>query len=228
MSKGKSLYGLNDDEMLENKQSGVKVTARVLKGYILNGENNKYDGEWYLVDNGRFRSFDLLNKIWILLTNMIFLYHSILSKKILKNEVFYKMIKNLVKSWENHKHELEMDILANEKEYRHAEYDNLVEKLVHFIFNTEEMLGDANWYEYDMNHDNTIDDGDYQGTRIFFVNRDSYQPSETDYIVTFVNYGSCSACDTLQGAQSCDLEMMKDDLMTLFLHMIQKAKYLYD
>lgn len=67
---------------------------------------------------------------------MIFLYHSILSKKILKNEVSYKMINNLVKSWENHKHELEMDILANEKEYRHAEYDNLVEKLVHFIFNT--------------------------------------------------------------------------------------------
>lgn len=138
------------------------------------------------------------------------------------------MIKNLVKSWENHKHELEMDILTNEKEYRHAEYDELVEKLIYFIFNTEEMLGDASWYEYYMNHENTIDDGDYQGTRIFFVHRDSYQPSETDYIVTFVNYGSCSACDTLQGAQSCDLEIMKEDLMTIFLHMVQKAKYLYD
>lgn len=138
------------------------------------------------------------------------------------------MIKNLVKSWENHKHELEMDILANEKEYRHAEYDELVEKLIHFIFNTEEMLGDSTYYKYNMNANNTIDDGDYQGTRIFFINRDSYQPSETDYIVTFVYYGSCTSCDALQGAQSCYLEMMKDDLMTLFLHMIQKAKYLYD
>ena len=60
MSKKESLYDLNDDEMLENKQSGVKVTAKVLKGYILNGENNKYDGEWYLVDDSRFRSFDYI------------------------------------------------------------------------------------------------------------------------------------------------------------------------
>lgn len=50
MSKEKSLYDLNDDEMLENRQSGVKVTARVLKDYILNGKQNKYEGEWYLVD----------------------------------------------------------------------------------------------------------------------------------------------------------------------------------
>lgn len=57
MSKDISLYDLNDDEIVENKQSGVKVTAEVLKGYILNGKKNKYDGEWYLVYNKKFNLF---------------------------------------------------------------------------------------------------------------------------------------------------------------------------
>lgn len=57
MSKEKSLYDLNDDEMLENRQSGVKVTARVLKGYILNGKQNKYEGEWYLVYSKKLKVF---------------------------------------------------------------------------------------------------------------------------------------------------------------------------
>lgn len=62
MSKDISLYDLNDDEIVENKQSGVKVTAEVLKGYILNGKKNKYDGEWYLLDISRFNKFDLFKK----------------------------------------------------------------------------------------------------------------------------------------------------------------------
>lgn len=58
MSKEESLYDLNDDEMVENQQSGVKVTAEVLKGYILNGKKNKYDGDWYLVENKKFNLFE--------------------------------------------------------------------------------------------------------------------------------------------------------------------------
>ena len=45
-----------------------------------------------------------------------------------------------------------------------------------------------------------IDNGDYQGTIIFIIPNDTYQPSLNDYYVTYVSYGSCSSCDTLQSA----------------------------
>lgn len=136
------------------------------------------------------------------------------------------MIKNLVKSWENHKHELEMDIFANEDYYRYADYSDLVKKMVEFIFNTEDM--NLSHQSYVFNSENEIDDGDYQGYKIFFINRKTYQPSPKDYIVTFVGYGSCSGCDALMDAQSEKLNQMTKDLMTIFLHMIQKSKHLYD
>lgn len=42
-----------------------------------------------------------------------------------------------------------------------------------------------------------IDDGDYQGTYLFFIPFDCYQPSENDYLLTYAGYGSCGGCDTL-------------------------------
>lgn len=41
----------------------------------------------------------------------------------------------------------------------------------------------------------SIDDGDYQGTLLFLIPADLYQPSV--YWYAFVGYGSCSGCDTL-------------------------------
>lgn len=157
---------------------------------------------------------------------MNFLCHNTYDKKNKKKGGFLKMITELVKSWENHKDELEMDIFADEEYYRNADYSDLVKKMVKFIFNTEEMT--HSYQSYVFNPKNKIDDGDYQGTEIFFVNKDTYQPLETDYIVTFVSYGSCSGCDTLLSAQNEDLNQMVKDLMTIFLHMIQKSKYLYE
>jgi hypothetical protein len=42
----------------------------------------------------------------------------------------------------------------------------------------------------------TIDHGDYQGTLLFIVGAQGYQPST--YWAIPVSYGSCSGCDTLQ------------------------------
>lgn len=47
-----------------------------------------------------------------------------------------------------------------------------------------------------------IDDGDYQGTLIYLIPFNSYQPDPEDYRMTFAWYGSCSGCDALQSAQS--------------------------
>lgn len=45
-----------------------------------------------------------------------------------------------------------------------------------------------------------IDDGDYQGTLLFVIPENTYQPST--YWAVKVYYGSCSGCDTLQAIHS--------------------------
>ena len=47
-----------------------------------------------------------------------------------------------------------------------------------------------------------VDNGDYQGTLLFLIPRNTYQPAEYDYLITYVGYGSCSGCDTLLDIQS--------------------------
>jgi hypothetical protein len=42
-----------------------------------------------------------------------------------------------------------------------------------------------------------IDHGDYQGTQLFIIAEQGYQPSH--YYAVCVNYGSCSHCDTFCG-----------------------------
>lgn len=44
-----------------------------------------------------------------------------------------------------------------------------------------------------------IDHGDYQGTKLFVVARQGYQPSK--YWACCVRYGSCSSCDTFQSVR---------------------------
>lgn len=46
-----------------------------------------------------------------------------------------------------------------------------------------------------------IDNGCRQGTLLFTIPRNTFQPSEYEYLMTFINYGSCSGCDTLMAAQ---------------------------
>ena len=68
-----------------------------------------------------------------------------------------------------------------------------------------------------------IDDGDYQGTLLFVIPEDIYQPY--DYWYVRVAYGSCSVCDTLQGVlDSHNREKQLDGLFTLALHIFQGLK----
>ena len=75
-----------------------------------------------------------------------------------------------------------------------------------------------------------IDDGNYQGTQIFIIPTNTYQPSVEDYVYTNTYYGSCSGCDTLQGISSYDgdepSEEQIKDYMELALHLLQKCKML--
>lgn len=73
-----------------------------------------------------------------------------------------------------------------------------------------------------------IDHGDYQGTLLFIVGAKGYQPSR--YWSVFVNYGSCSGCDTLEAIRNYSYEAPKprqvDAYMTLALHIVQGIKQL--
>lgn len=77
-----------------------------------------------------------------------------------------------------------------------------------------------------------IDDGDYQGTLLFVIGADGYQPSQ--YWAVKVGYGSCSGCDTLQSIMDSSYsdddndgkptESQVNDYMTLALHIVQGLK----
>jgi hypothetical protein len=68
-----------------------------------------------------------------------------------------------------------------------------------------------------------IDDGDYQGTLVYVIAAEGYQPSTYWYVK--VSYGSCSGCDTLQGIREYEddppTEKQVDAYMTLALHIVQ-------
>lgn len=81
-------------------------------------------------------------------------------------------------------------------------------------------------YEYgspDPERIHTINDGDYQGTLVFVVGAEGYQPDR--YWAVKVSYGSCSGCDTLEAVRGYSDEPPNDEQLkeyeTLGLHIIQ-------
>lgn len=138
------------------------------------------------------------------------------------------MIPEIVNLWEINKPALEKYF----KETKTDEYDSykrIVEIVFALIINNQE---NQDYDHYDISKMTIIDDGDYQGTEIFFIPKQTYQPSIGDYIITHTYYGSCSGCDTLQGILPYSSDLPSDEqvkeLMTLALHLIQNMKRLSD
>lgn len=137
------------------------------------------------------------------------------------------MIKEFVEKWEKYKNELE-EYFRNNMQKEYATYQDIVELLFKIIINRDI---DDYWYKFDTDNIIVIDDGDYQGTQIFILHQNGYQPSIEEYVYTNTYYGSCSGCDTLLGIQSCDLEELPNeeqikDYMFLSLHLLQRCNYM--
>ncbi len=98
--------------------------------------------------------------------------------------------------WYENKGKLEVALRETEG-LNECDYKTLVEMVVEHILNPADGYDDT----YDKGKITVIDDGDYQGTQLFMIPADRYQPSENEYLLTFVNYGSCSGCDTLKSIQ---------------------------
>lgn len=136
------------------------------------------------------------------------------------------MIKDFNYDWELNKDDLKEYIKHHKLEEYADDYKSLVKTLFKYVINAER----TNDYErYDISDMKVIDDGEYQGTQIFILHKDTYQPTIDDYVYTSNGYGSCSGCDTLLNITNYELDELPDDnqvadLMTLFLHLLQNCE----
>lgn len=117
------------------------------------------------------------------------------------------MIKYCKEQWVKNESKLK-DALLHQEDLNYCSYETLVKLVVDYILNDDEQ--DENW---DSENITLVDNGDYQGTELYLIPRNTYQPAKYDYLMTYVGYGSCSGCDTLQSIQCRGNNI--DDYMTL-------------
>jgi len=107
------------------------------------------------------------------------------------------MLKIIKEKWDKNESLLRETLTQNDTLNR-CSYLDLVKIAFAAIFNDEQTSGCE---ALDLDEITEIDNGDYQGTLLYLIPFKTYQPSEYEYIMTYVGYGSCSGCDTLQSIQ---------------------------
>lgn len=123
------------------------------------------------------------------------------------------MIKHCLNKWEKNKKRLRENI-AHNKEIKNYTYKDLLKLVISIILNDgEDEIVDVWNFKLDIDNITEIDNGNYQGTLLYVVPFQDYNPAESDYLMTFVSYGSCSGCDTLLHIQA-DYENYGDELPT--------------
>ena len=132
------------------------------------------------------------------------------------------MLKIMVKKWDENKDNLEKELSTMKMNYQ---YDDLVKLTFKTIFNDGK--NGYGFYDLDLDNLTKIDNGSYSGTLLYVIPFDCYSPDEGEYIMTYVNYGSCCGCDTLERIkafndeddipdknQLADLMMLCKDIIT--------------
>jgi len=127
------------------------------------------------------------------------------------------MIEAAIKNWESNKHKLEQKLIELGDD---PNYEELVKLTIETIITDEEVWGQD---VPDPERITQIDHGDYQGTFLFVIAEQGYQPSKYWYV--YVSYGSCSGFDTLQAINMDEDKGQKiKDYMMLCLHIVQELK----
>lgn len=144
------------------------------------------------------------------------------------------MIKAYIDYWNKDRDKLE-EYFKTHRQSEYYNYEDLVKLVFDIIVNQNANgISSHETYAYDTKNILTIDDGDYQGTLIFVLHENTYQPSVTDYVYTSVYYGSCEVCDILQGIRDyCDADSLPTDeqvkdYMTLCLHLLENCHYMME
>lgn len=127
------------------------------------------------------------------------------------------MIKEFVDRYINAKAAL----IAQYQERPPENYDAIFRDVVSIVSSLED-----NYDTPDVDRITTLDHGHYQGTIVFIVGSNCYQPHR--YWYTKVSYGSCSGCDTFRGIRRYSgdpvTEAQATQYWTLGLHMVQNMK----
>lgn len=130
----------------------------------------------------------------------------------------------IIKRWDENKHLLKK-YFSETKQEEYSSYKDIVKALFKYVIN------DDNRLNFNIEEITEVDNGKCQGTLLFLIHLDTYQPSSSDYLITNVYYGSCSGCDTLLGISGYDEDIptdeQVDEYMTLALHLVQKMKWIY-
>lgn len=111
------------------------------------------------------------------------------------------MIKICLEAWDKYNRELEAWYRSlSVEDLNSLTYKSITTKVFGMV--SRYMDESCNWYEnLDLDNIVEINQGDYQGTLLYLIPFDTYQPNEGEYLMTYVGYGSCSCCDTLQGLE---------------------------
>jgi hypothetical protein len=111
------------------------------------------------------------------------------------------MLKILKEKWNKNENLLKEKINnMTPREFYELNYKDIVKLTFETIFNDSDDYYD----NLNMKQMTEIDDGDYQGTLLYLIPFKTYPPSESEYLMTYVGYGSCSGCDTLLSIQDYD------------------------
>jgi hypothetical protein len=127
-----------------------------------------------------------------------------------------KMLKIIVSQWDKNKDELR-SVLSKRTDLNSVDYIDLVKLSFEVIYNNGLEFSGARRLDLDRIHE--IDDGDYQGTLLFLIPFKSYQPCENEYLMTYVGYGSCCVCDTLQAIQDWGDKKLTDRQIDDFMQL---------
>jgi hypothetical protein len=127
------------------------------------------------------------------------------------------MIDEFVKAWDARKGEIEAKFRAKHPD----DYKEIVRNVIEILTDGKKYSGNP-----DPKNIHEIDDGDYQGTLVYVIPEEGYQPDTYWYVKVF--YGSCSGCDTLQAitgySNEPPTEKQVKEYMMLALHIVQGLK----
>lgn len=98
------------------------------------------------------------------------------------------MITEYINAWRDRKEDFR-EWLKNDVNANDIGYFSIVRGIIQTVINPSM---ENRWDKLDIEKIHAIDDGDYQGTTIYLIPKDVYQPDPTDYIWTHNYYGSCS------------------------------------
>lgn len=119
------------------------------------------------------------------------------------------MIQELVTKWEEKKHILESKYSKQFPE----NYTAIVKDIAEIL-------------DLNPNEVHEICEGSYSGTLLYIIYKEYYIRAGCYYVL--IDYGSCSACDTLEAIRPYDSSLIDqttiNDLMILALHIVQGLK----